>query len=90
MLIHNKQIHIAIANSRKARHWPSSPLMWSDFINRVRIPVRGTETIEEYLALSKAKQDELKDVGGFVGGTFQKERRYFKKGGKLKMCGRRI
>lgn len=75
MLIHNKQIHIAIANSRKARHWPSSPLMWSDFINRVRIPVRGTETIEEYLALSKAKQDELKDVGGFVGGTFQKERR---------------
>ena len=26
--------------------------------------------MEAYLALPKAKQDELKDVGGFVGGTF--------------------
>lgn len=26
--------------------------------------------MEEYLAMPKAKQDELKDVGGYVGGTF--------------------
>ena len=27
--------------------------------------------MEEYLAMPKYRQDELKDVGGFVGGTFE-------------------
>jgi predicted P-loop ATPase len=31
--------------------------------------------LEQYLAYSKAQQDELKDVGGFVGGTFAGDRR---------------
>ena len=37
----------------------------------MKTPVRSTETLEEYLALPKYQQDELKDVGGFVGGTFE-------------------
>ena len=31
----------------------------------------GTETHAEYMALSKGKQADLKDVGGFVGGTLR-------------------
>lgn len=37
--------------------------------------VRGTETLAEYLAMPKSKQDELKDVGGFVAGTLAGNRR---------------
>lgn len=37
--------------------------------------VRGTETLAEYLKLPKSRQDDLKDVGGFVGGTLHESRR---------------
>lgn len=42
---------------------------------KLKTPVRGAETLEQYLALPKSQQDELKDVGGFVGGTFEGDRR---------------
>ena len=71
----NRRIAISIGASRKATHWPASPALWSEFVDRLRTPVRGTETLETYLSLPKARQDELKDVGGFVGGTFQGDRR---------------
>lgn len=64
-----------MAGSRKATHWPKSIILWSEFVNRLKSPVRGTETQEQYLALTKSQQDELKDVGGFVGGTFFEDRR---------------
>lgn len=50
-------------------------MLWSELIGRLSTPVRSTETLGQYLALPKSKQDELKDVGGFVGGTFEGERR---------------
>lgn len=71
----NRKLQISTAGSRKAMHWPKSEIMWTDFVDRLKIPVRSTETLEEYLALPKTKQDELKDVGGFVGGTFAGDRR---------------
>lgn len=37
--------------------------------------MRGTETLAEYLKLPKSRQDDLKDVGGFVGGTLHENRR---------------
>lgn len=72
---YNRQIHISTAGSRKSRHWPATVTTWAEFIERLRIPVRGTETLEAYMALPKAQQDDLKDVGGFVGGTFAGGRR---------------
>lgn len=37
--------------------------------------VRSAETFEAYLKLPKPQQDDLKDVGGFVGGAFSGTRR---------------
>lgn len=71
----NRKLQISIGGSRKALHWPGSIIMWSEFTEKLKTPVRSTETLEEYLALPKVKQDELKDVGGFVGGTFVGDRR---------------
>lgn len=72
---HNRILRISTAGSRKATYWPKSEIMWSDFTEKLKTPIRSVESLEEYLALPKSKQDELKDVGGFVGGTFKGDRR---------------
>lgn len=71
----NKKLWISTAGSRKATFWPKSEIMWSEFTERLRIPVRSAESMEQYLSLPKNQQAELKDVGGFVGGTFTNDRR---------------
>lgn len=72
---YNRQLTISAAGSRKATHWPAQSLWWSELVERLRTAVRGTETLEQYLALPKAQQDDLKDVGGFVAGTLDGGRR---------------
>lgn len=71
----NRMLHISTAGSRKAIQWPGSTIMWSEFTEKLSTPVRGDETLEQYLAFPKAQQDELKDIGGFVGGTLKGNRR---------------
>ncbi|RDW17065.1 virulence-associated protein E [Oceanobacillus arenosus] len=44
-------------------------------VEKLRTAVRGKETLQEYLKLPKREQDELKDVGGFVGGELINNRR---------------
>jgi predicted P-loop ATPase len=72
---YDRLIKISAAGSRKALLWPPQDLLWSDFVAKLAAPVRSTSTVAEYLAMTKSQQDELKDVGGFVGGTFIGNRR---------------
>ena len=72
---YNRKLLISTAGSRKATVWPKSTILWSEFVDRLKTPVRGAETLESYLKLTKTQQAELKDVGGFVGGTFTGDRR---------------
>ncbi|MCL6598977.1 MAG: virulence-associated E family protein [Alicyclobacillus macrosporangiidus] len=72
---YDRQLTISAAGSRKATHWPAQTVYWSELVERLRVPWRGTETLAEYLKLRKDKQDELKDIGGFVGGYFHGNRR---------------
>lgn len=72
---YNRKLLVSMAGSRKATYWPKSEIMWSEFVDRLKTPARSLETLENYLALSKSQQAELKDVGGFVGGTFFNDRR---------------
>lgn len=75
MLNNNRQITVSAANSRRATVWKAETLNWSDMARRLETPARGSETLAEYLRYSKPKQDDLKDVGGFVAGTFAGGRR---------------
>lgn len=74
-MVHNRKLHISSAGSRKATFWQKSELLWSEFTEKIKTPIRSTETVDQYLAYPKARQDELKDVGGFVGGTLAGGRR---------------
>jgi predicted P-loop ATPase len=68
-------IKISAAGSRKALLWPSQELLWSEFVARLATPFRSAETLQTYQFLSKSQRDELKDVGGFVGGVLKNNRR---------------
>lgn len=72
---YDRQITISVGNSRKSTNWSNQQLTWSEFAGRLQIPQRTTETYKAFMALSKAEQDNLKDVGGFVGGALSHPRR---------------
>lgn len=74
-MLNDKLLNITIGSSRKAVSWIPQEIMWSEMCEKLRTPSRSTETIAEYFALPKSKQDDLKDVGGFVGGTLKGSRR---------------
>lgn len=69
MFTYDRQINISAAGSRRATRWPAQTLWWSELVERLRTPARGTETLADYLQLPKPQQDDLKDVGGYVGGV---------------------
>ena len=71
----NRTLTISVGNSRKATHWSACDISWPDLTERLRNPIRGSESHTAYMRMPKAQQDELKDVGGFVGGTLRNGRR---------------
>lgn len=71
----DRNIKVSTGNSRKALQWPVTQMTFSQFAERLAQPVRSDETYEEYIQLSKPEQDELKDVGGFVGGEVRGRRK---------------
>lgn len=63
-----QKFDIAIASHRNSKKWKNKALSWEDILDRCADTVRTPETLKEYLAFDKERQDEIKDVGGFVGG----------------------
>lgn len=49
MFQNNRQIAISAAGSRKATQWPAQTLFWSELVEKLHTPARGTETLAEYL-----------------------------------------
>ena len=66
---------IAYGNSRMDKKWKNQDITWEDLCRRISTTQRTTETVEEYKKFSKAEQDNIKDVGGFVGGHLKEGRR---------------
>lgn len=66
---------IAIGNSRMDKTWKNRDISWEGFCRRVSTTIRTTETVSEYRKMSKKKQDEIKDVGGFIGGALKEGKR---------------
>ena len=66
---------IAVGNSRMDKKRKNREISWEDFCKKVSVTQRTTETVEEYRKLRKGRQDNIKDVGGFVGGHLKEGRR---------------
>lgn len=74
-LQYDGEIAIATGSSRHTTEWKNKTLLWSKMIERLSKTNRTGETLAEYLAMPKSRQDEIKDVGGFVGGSLKGGRR---------------
>lgn len=68
-------IRLSTGNSRMEKKWNLAEMELSDFRERISTSRRTSETVEQYRKMSKAQQDSIKDVGGFVLGTLKGGRR---------------
>lgn len=66
---------LAIGRNRKEVSWKNKEVTWSWFIDKIKTTHRTPETYSEYLRAKKERQDEIKDIGGFVGGRLTGGRR---------------
>ncbi|WP_320951674.1 virulence-associated E family protein [Hungatella effluvii] len=69
------KLFISTGNSRMEKRWNGTEMELEEFIQRISTTIRTSETAEQYRKLSKAKQDDIKDVGGFVLGKLKGGRR---------------
>lgn len=74
-MLNDRKIIISVGNNRRSVNWQPQTLLLSELYARLSVPARSTETMQEYLALKKSEQDDLKDVGGYVAGTLSGTRR---------------
>ena len=69
------KINIALGKSRLDKKWQNKQMTWEDFVLRISETHRTVETLAEYASFKKDRQDEIKDIGGFVGGYLSGGRR---------------
>lgn len=69
------KIKVSVGNSRMDKRWNLVEMELEEFRDRIATTNRTAETVEQYKKLSKAKQDDIKDVGGFVLGVLKNGRR---------------
>lgn len=72
---HDRQITISVGSNRRDLTWKQTAMTVGELYERLNNPVRSVETLAQYMSLKKAQQDDLKDVGGFVGGSLSGPRR---------------
>jgi len=69
------KVFVSTGNSRMEKRWNGGEMELEDFVRRISRTIRTAETVEQYRKLSKARQDSIKDVGGFVMGKLKGGRR---------------
>ena len=70
-----RELNIAYGNNRQAKRWVNKTIRFDDLKERLRVPIRTTESAEEYAKMSRAQRDTAKDHGGFVAGVLKGGRR---------------
>ena len=70
-----RNLPIAYGNSRQAKTWVNKTTSFTDLKERLKVPIRTSESAEEYARMNKAQRDAAKDHGGFVGGVLKGGRR---------------
>lgn len=69
------KLYVSTGNSRMEKKWNGTEMELDDFKSRIASTKYTAETMEQYRKMSRAKQDAIKDVGGFVLGKLKGGRR---------------
>lgn len=70
-LKHNIELDIASAPSSRSLKWKNKRTTWQAVAVTLSETTRTDETVRQYFSYTKDRQDEIKDVGGFVGGRLK-------------------
>lgn len=68
-------LDIATGRSRRELSWKNKRIKWPSLLSKLSKTHYTAETHGEYMTCDKARQDEIKDIGGFVGGLLTGGRR---------------
>lgn len=71
----DRVLTVSVGAGRTATTWAQTEMSWAELVARLQTPVRGSESHAAYMRMTKAQQDGLKDIGGFVGGSLRGGRR---------------
>lgn len=71
----DRKLLIAVGRSRKATMWQNKEILWSELLEKLSHTTCTRESEAEYANLPKAERDEIKDIGGFVGGYLKNGKR---------------
>ncbi|SDY13832.1 virulence-associated E family protein [Eubacterium barkeri] len=74
-MINDQKITISTGPSRRSVYWYPQEMLWSEFVTQLATPKVTPESFAVYKSMRKNQQDDLKDVGGFVGGRLRENRR---------------
>ena len=69
------KLDIAVARTRWESEWKNTTITWEQLVNKLAKTHRTHETVQQYSQMKKDEQDQIKDVGGFVGGHLKEGRR---------------
>ena len=70
-----RSLAIAYGNNRQAKQWINKTITFNELRERLKVPIRTTESAEEYAKMNRSQRDNAKDHGGFVGGVLKDGRR---------------
>lgn len=74
-LKYGRKLNIAVGKSRHDTKWKNVDTSWEKLVSKLSETYRTYETVATYASWKKDKQDDVKDIGGFVGGTLKEGRR---------------
>lgn len=66
-----RELSISIGNNRFTKKWNYRAISFDELKERLKSPVRTSETVAEYAKMTKLERDATKDHGGFVCGTLK-------------------
>ena len=70
-----RELGISYGRSCYAKMWTNDTISFKALADRLRNPIRTSETIEEYKKLKGDAKQKVKDKGGFVGGILKDGKR---------------
>lgn len=68
---HDGKLMLSVGKTRFDTKWKNQNWTWGQLLARLSNSILTAETHAEYMKMPKDRQDQIKDIGGFVGGRLK-------------------
>ena len=70
-----RKLALSLGSGRQAAAWRPASMTVDEIWERIKKPIRTSETNEQYWQMTRNEREAVKDKGAFVGGTLKGTRR---------------